>query len=1345
MSGNEFKIAIIGMAGVFPDSDSITELWQSLLDKKILVRKYEEHELSLEFQETARRYGASFLPFRGTVNDANCFDHEFFKMSLTDAIETDPQQRILLQVAYNALRDSGNSPEQLSSRNVGVYASCSPVTYHELLNQSRSDTDIMSSVGCLRDLIASRISYALNLHGPAVNVQTGCSSSMSAIYEASKALLSNECSLALVGGSSIRFPQNGGHVFQEGGIYSRDGLCRPFEERSSGTVSGNGCAAIILKRYEDAVADGDRIYCAINTILANNDGSRKASIAAPSVDGQNQLISEVLSISGVHPDEVAFVEAHGTATALGDAVELEALSRAFKSSAGQPGCALGSIKANIGHLDSTSGIAATIKAALSLYTGIYPAHPSFVNPNPVLRMEDGPFFINQENLPLPDAKKYGAVNSLGIGGTNVFALLEKVHSLSPSVSEVDCFYPVRIKEPNQVAAWARTIKNFLTLNPQVLSSLSAEVGPGNKISGFLVRRKNGILSTLVSKNILKFTPQKIVMVFPGGGSYYRNALTNLALESSSIQKHLDDVLAILKGTTEHEDIVRFFSGRLGEGQYERIALDPCQNLLISFIINHVCAVALLQSGVKPYLLIGHSLGEYNALVLSGRIELQDALKIVRKRGEIFSRIKGFRILNLGCGTSTLEKVSSKAHIIAYNGSENLSVVLPESEFDAFCEGLIKDSIPFSQVSIHVPAHSHFLDPYLAEFREFLQSFTFMPGSIPVVSNITGKILAQDQLDYEYLANHLREPVRFSQGIQSCISHSTDTFVQVGVGFGLVAEITGSERLNTLSSLGSDPDSEGSTFLILEKLLTLKKINPVKAPLPAYPFLKKKCWPTIIASPHTFHQAVAYVEVISPVRSRALLNNAGKGSNQRFSSFEVLPWEQSVDDVPALFDLVGELRKIDQHLVGPKLIYLVRRKGERPDKLLGLRSLVASFNIESSYLGVKILSLSEEVKDFDFASYHSRSPNLECAYVDQDYEYAPSYALYAPVATAELDRGDVLIVGGLGRVGKRLSEKLILENKRKLILCGRSDFTTSELQSKLADSPLLISAINQGRLVYRAIKNGSDLAELVRTNAALESLIFSASASELDSIRRSVVNLQLEDLYEQMESKSILYQEYLQDMGSNKSPKVIFISSNASRLSGPGMMAYAYANAQIDQLSLRDPQVSSICFDAFRFSGESLPMVRNYTDADGLLAAYHLAHQAELGLNLILSNQLFAERINEWVRKKVSLAVGPSSVPDIARSRVVDVVAQVFGDMLGFDSNQKDMDFFHSGGHSLLAFRVLGKLNSLYGIRLSMKDLKLNSTPEKLDVIIESLLKKKSSVMDVVEESLDIDNLLAEFE
>ncbi len=941
-ANEEYKIAVTGMAGVFPESDSVFQLWKNIVEKKILIREYTTGELSDDFLQSKLTQNESLVPFKGSINNLDCFDFEYFKLSKADATEIDPQQRILLQITYNALRDAGYDPENLRTRAIAVYASCSSSSYMKILEEAQGSTsDLLGSLGNFRDLIAARIAYTFNLHGPAVNIQTGCSSSLTAIYEATKSLLSNECSVAVVGSSSLRVPQNEGHIYQEGGIYSNDGMCRPFDERGTGTVSGNGCAAVILKRYEDAVADGDRIYCVINTILANNDGNRKASIAAPSIDGQKELIQEVLEVSQIGIDEIGFIETHGTGTRLGDPVEFEALKSAFGPYDEKVKCAIGSIKANIGHLDSTSGISGFIKAALSLYTGVYPPHPLFTIANSELKMENSPFYVNINPLILhAQEKRYGCVTSLGIGGTNVFAVLERVNkNLRPDLKDCKRFVPIDIFQTDQIVRWKDSIEEFLELHPQLFEDFTCQLSNKKTYkSGILIERVSGKTNYYLGKNLVTTKVAKIAFVFPGAGSFYKSCLSELVRACPEI----DRILKLTIDDIEHAEtkslLQTIFNELVSERLFQEAVKNPQTNLLITFIINHVVGSFLTQNGVHPEIMLGHSLGEYNALVLAGILSLKDALRIVQKRGEIFSRINGFKILKVNCSREDIEKISEEIEIISITAKQNLSLVISETKIDYLIKTLLSLGIGYSIVPISVPAHSKHLDGYMAEFHKFVADFKFSNGKIKIVSNVNGQILNIDVNQWPtYLTNHLRQTVLFCDGIEKCISLGIDTFIQIGAGYDLVANIDCDRTLNKLSSIGNELDSEIGTLLSLKHLLNNDIEGPeqLRKPSPNYPFLRTKCWPEkkiILANKIT--PASHFIEVLSPIRLSAkfacknmldfptyddILTNSAPAA--------VLDWNLDFHVPENVFLLISMIRTLDKKLTIKKILYIVRSKNE----------------------------------------------------------------------------------------------------------------------------------------------------------------------------------------------------------------------------------------------------------------------------------------------------------------------------------------------------------------------------------------------------------------------------------
>jgi acyl transferase domain-containing protein len=445
LEGLETAVAVVGMSGRFPGSRDLRGFWRNLREGVESLSFIPDAELEASGVDPELIRNPAYVKAAPLLQDMEMFDAGFFGFSPRDASIMDPQQRHFLELCWEALEDSGYTPEGVRG-SVGVFASSGANAY--LWQNLMSNPDLVREVGFFllrhtgndKDFLATRVSYLLNLTGPSVNVQTACSSSLVGIHLAVQSLLNGECDLALAGGVTIKQPQRVGYLFQEGEILSRDGHCRSFDADSLGTVFGSGAGVVVLKRAIEAVEAGDHIYALVRGSAVNNDGARKVGYLAPSVDGQAAAVAEALAVSGVEPHTIGFVEAHGTGTPVGDPIEVTALSEAFRANGaeGNGFCVLGSVKTNVGHLDTASGVAAFIKASLALHHGEIPATLHFRRPNPSVDFESSPFVVDAERRAWPrgDTRRRAGVNSLGAGGTNAHVILEEAPPREPPAAPV---------------------------------------------------------------------------------------------------------------------------------------------------------------------------------------------------------------------------------------------------------------------------------------------------------------------------------------------------------------------------------------------------------------------------------------------------------------------------------------------------------------------------------------------------------------------------------------------------------------------------------------------------------------------------------------------------------------------------------------------------------------------------------------------------------------------------------------------------------------------------------------------------------------------------------------------
>jgi acyl transferase domain-containing protein len=435
---HDLAIAIVGIAGRFPEARTIAEFWQNLQRGRDSISFFSEEELAAAGIEPTLVSNPRYVPARGIVQDIELFDANFFGYNPREAEVIDPQHRIFLQCAWEALETAGYNPDLFPGR-IGVYASTSMSSYLQNLYLSQTthlaEHSVAVGLGNDKDFLPTRVSYKLNLKGPSLNIQTGCSSSLVATHVACQDLLSYQCDMALAGGVSILVPQMAGYLYEDDGIYAQDGRCRAFSAAASGTVPGNGAGVVVLKRLADAIADGDYIYAVIKGTAVNNDGGIKIGFTAPSIDGQSDVIAEALATAGVSPDTISYVETHGTGTKLGDPIEIAALTQAFRiNTDAVQYCAIGSVKTNIGHLDAAAGIAGLIKTVLSLQHRQLPPSLYCDQPHPDIDFKNSPFYVNTslKEWESGATPRRAGVSAFGIGGTNAHIVLEEAPLQEPS-------------------------------------------------------------------------------------------------------------------------------------------------------------------------------------------------------------------------------------------------------------------------------------------------------------------------------------------------------------------------------------------------------------------------------------------------------------------------------------------------------------------------------------------------------------------------------------------------------------------------------------------------------------------------------------------------------------------------------------------------------------------------------------------------------------------------------------------------------------------------------------------------------------------------------------------------
>ncbi len=780
------EIAIIGLSGAFPGALDIASLWRMLQDGSEGISCLTKDELLAAGENPSSLSDPAYVARGGFLAEAELFDPSFFGMSPAEAESIDPQQRLFLLHCYRALEDCGLDPSRITVP-TGVFGGESqPAYWFSLKDQPKAKNleSFRAMLGNEKDFLATRVSYKLNLKGPSMTVQTACSSSLSAVALACQNLLSWNCDLALAGGATVSWPRPRGYISYEGMIHSPSGVCRPFDANADGTVFGEGVAVVCLKRLSEAIRDSDQIYAIIKAVALNNDGADKVGFTAPSIQGQAEAIQLAQELAGVSACDIGYIETHGTGTSLGDPIEIAALLKVFsKSRCAQNSCLLGSIKANIGHLDAAAGIASLIKTSLVLKTGIIPPQRNFDTPNPELRLESTPFGVNKKSVSWDGngGQRIAGLSSFGIGGTNVHMILSsppKDHahtghsSLQAKKLDLTCAAPypflLSAHSPKALSAVKQSLTEYLKLDTDVdLLALSAKIiGPRHPFKlrwACLSSSRSELLGSLTEAHSGPSFEQGATFLFPGQGSQFSGmaaAYYGVLPEFSAwIDKGID--IADRLGLHGFRDYL-LLEGHDAAIQETRIT----QPLL--YIMEFALAQEMIAAGLRPKTLLGHSVGEYAAAALADVFSFEDGLKLVASRSEWMQKAERGAMTAISLDKETLSAylnthnqvflaVSNAATRHVLSGSEN---AIQELE-----SALSNDNIDFNRLKTSHAFHSPLMDSIIAGFSSSLSNFTFRRPKIQILSNIDGKPISTD-IDWpEYWKRQLRSPVRFDACVQ----------------------------------------------------------------------------------------------------------------------------------------------------------------------------------------------------------------------------------------------------------------------------------------------------------------------------------------------------------------------------------------------------------------------------------------------------------------------------------------------------------------------------------------------------------------------------------------------------
>lgn len=810
-------IAVIGMSCRFPGADSCEQYWQNLQNGIESTTRFTRQELLAAGVPESLINDPNYVPVNGVIKDVDLFDADYFGLTAKEASLTDPQHRIFLECAHRALENAGYDSNRYAGE-IAVYAGTGPSSYllQNLFNNpeiANNASDFQLFVGNTQDFLTSRVGYKLNLRGPSITIGTACSTSLVAIHMACQSLLDFQSDMALVGGVSLQLPQTRGYLFEQSGILSPDGRCRAFDQAAAGTVNGNGAGVVLLKRYEDAVNDGDNIRAVVRGSAINNDGAAKVGFTAPSVDGQIKVIAEALQSAGLEADDMGYIETHGTATALGDSIEIKALKSVFETQTSRKNfCALGSVKTNFGHLDAAAGVAGFIKTVLVLENQQIPESLHFDTANPSLKLGQSPFYVNAVLQPWLSKEKarFAGISSFGIGGTNAHVILQETPSLEETANGVK---PTEKRQELVVlSAKKSSVLKEMTLNLQRHLSIQSSkptisVSPASVDTSSLkdiaftlstgraehayrrawtASNKSDLLSQLVNITESMSTYQeeplakpKVVFMFPGQGSQSVGMAAGL-YKCDSIFKHWVDQCLEQLNSPCLEKVKSLLLDDVN--QKSDSGNDDNQTQWVQpalFIMEYALAKLWMNKGVTPDLLIGHSIGEYVASCISGVLKLEDAIKLVCIRAELMQSAPSGSMLAVPLAEAEIAQfLDHKVSLAAVN---TLSQCVLSGDCDALA--IIADRVSGSiKLNTSHGFHSQLMEPILADFGAVSRAVELHPMLIPYVSNLTGDYISVDDLsDSNYWQAHLRNPVRFAASIQTFLADNAFVCIELGVG------------------------------------------------------------------------------------------------------------------------------------------------------------------------------------------------------------------------------------------------------------------------------------------------------------------------------------------------------------------------------------------------------------------------------------------------------------------------------------------------------------------------------------------------------------------------------------
>jgi phthiocerol/phenolphthiocerol synthesis type-I polyketide synthase E len=864
-------IAVIGMSCIFPGADEPDAFWRNIVTGVESLTDLSEEDLRGAGEDPELIRTPEYVRRAACIDNVDLFDAEFFGINPREAERTDPQRRLFLEHCWRAIENAGYDPRRIPGP-VGVYAGQSINTYirsvrsHVDWGEAARTGERWENVGALEndlDYLAPKVSYHLGLTGPSIPLGTACSTSLVAVHMACQALRTFECDAALAGGVAITLPAKRGYLYLEGGIASADGHTRTFDARSTGTVFGSGVGVVLLKRMEDALADRDNIAGVIVGSAINNDGAARAGFSTPSVNGQAEVIAQAQAVAGVHPDTITYLEAHGTGTPVGDPIEVAALTRAFREYTDRCGyCVIGSVKANIGHMDAAAGVAGLIKALYAVTEGVIPPQLNFSEPNQALRLDESPFRVAIRREPwrtVDNVPRRAGVSSFGIGGTNAHVVVEQ-----PPVTERDqetggwYVLPVSARDDKALSdalgRLADTLENGLVrLDDTAFTLQHGRTRFGRRAAVTAPDRVTAVRA-LRERRERPFTDGRpetsTAFLFPGQGAHFPGMASGLYNVDPEFTAAFDRCAELFLPLLDHDlrDLVLKSSATprpalLGRSRFIQPAL---------FSVEYSLARTLIAYGAKPSAMLGHSLGEFAAATIAEVFTLGNAVRVVDARARFMDEAPSGAMLSVPLPECEL-LLPDGVTVAAYNGPRLVTLAGPHVLLDKVKETLGKSGVTCRSLRVPHAMHSVAMAAPAARFATFMETVPVGAPAIPFISNVTGTWIAEEEIrSPRYWGSQMREPIQFERGLANLLSRTDGSLVETGPGRSMLSLAQAAQPARLVQTLSSASDGRNDLEVLHEAFAALWESGTElswsvfarqgrRTTLPTYPFQRKRYW------------------------------------------------------------------------------------------------------------------------------------------------------------------------------------------------------------------------------------------------------------------------------------------------------------------------------------------------------------------------------------------------------------------------------------------------------------------------------------------------------------------------